>query len=155
MAVFLLFAIHYSCMTIFKKPSGVGALTTFSWSWSCQRMILSVIPGAAFQKKLLAIIAFRVRPFCANTILAHVIFPSPQVKTKPTRVEDCSKGVGSSKQMTFILFFFFSDFHSFTMKKEGSKIRVISINIFSTHSKKNKSQFLPKPSNMNKYLPER
>lgn len=66
-------------------------------------MLLSVILGVAFQKKLLGNIALRVRPFCANTILAHVIFPNPQVKTNPTRVENCSKGVGSSEQMILIL----------------------------------------------------
>lgn len=66
-------------------------------------MLLSVISGVAFQKKLLGNIALRLRPFCANTILAHAIFPNPQVKTNPTRVEDCSKGVGSSKQMILVL----------------------------------------------------
>ena len=33
-------------------------------------MLLSVIPEAAFEKKFLDIIAFRVRPFCVNTIQA-------------------------------------------------------------------------------------
>lgn len=60
-------------------------------------MLLSVIPEAAFQKQFLDIIAFRVRPFCVNTIWAPCYLPSLQVKTKPTRAEDCSKGMGSSK----------------------------------------------------------
>lgn len=33
-------------------------------------MLLSVIPEAAFQKKFLDIIAFKVRPFCVNMIQA-------------------------------------------------------------------------------------